>query len=330
MPDADELTPQEASAIASNVYFTLKDWLINRPVAGAESLPMVSNIVTGTGVMTQGRPSGNFKIPSIAGTALQTQGARVSGMFNASTGWLGVTSGFGYVLTYRTPSQENHCVIALRGTRPEMAWKPDLLTDLRAGMTSFGSIGTVHVGFKKTFESIISYLEQSPEVANANVIHCVGHSLGGGVATLVAATYKLKGKNVKLYTFGCPRVGAMGTHLAIEALLQKNNIYRVSHDLDPITMIGPFPYVHCNGNRTDENNMTMPSPRSLSLDNHDMGAYINSIATRSWQQVRRRREEVDFENCVLAKMLLHGDESPSWLKCASASALTILFKLLDS
>jgi hypothetical protein len=222
----------------------------------------------------------------------------------------------------------------MRGTRPELAGNPDLLTDARGALIPFSSYGVVHKGFKRTFDSALPGLERDNNiVARADVVHCVGHSLGGAVATLIAAHYAGSGKAVKLYTFGSPRVGAMGTHIALERRIGKQNIYRVAHDLDPISLIGPFPYIHVNGTATDSNNMTLPSPTGslLSTMNHDMARYIDSVggADMSWDNVRGFAARVDHDNSVLARWLLHEDNNPGWVQHASAKTLTILFKLFS-
>jgi pimeloyl-ACP methyl ester carboxylesterase len=165
----------------------------------------------------------------------------------------------------------------------------------------------------------------------ADVVHCVGHSLGGAVATLIAAHYAAAGKSVKLYTFGSPRVGAMGSHIALERCIGKENIYRVAHDLDPISLIGPFPYIHVNGGFTDDNNMTLPSPTGslLSTSNHDMAMYIDSVGGPdvSWETVRGFSSRLAHNDSVLARWLLHSDNNPGWVQYASAKTLTILFRL---
>ena len=76
-------------------------------------------------------------------------------------------------------------------------------TDLRGAMTPFGDFGPVHKGFKRTFDSILPQLDKESDrvITNADVVHCVGHSLGGAVATLVAAHYRQRGKKDK------PRTG---------------------------------------------------------------------------------------------------------------------------
>src|SRR6185312_613145 len=146
------------------------------------------------------------------------------------------------------------------GTRPEMAGKPDLVTDARGTLTGFGDYGLVHKGFKTTFDScMLEIARNEGAILDADVVHCVGHSLGGAVATLVAGHYAARGKLTKLYTFGSPRVGYRSTHEAFERRLGIENMFRVSHDLDPITMVGPFPFVHVNPRATDEKNYTCNS-----------------------------------------------------------------------
>jgi len=330
VPVNDVLTPQEAAHIAANAYFTLKNWINNTPTAGVESVGTVQNRVLGAGDIGKNQPAAGGANPTLARTSLAT--GKLSSVFPALTG-LGTSSGFGYTLTYNGQGR-SHAIVAVRGTRPEMPGSPDLLTDLRAGMTSFGGYGPVHKGFKRTFDSAMPNLERcSSAVMSADVVHCVGHSLGGGVATLIAATYADRGKSVKLYTFGCPRVGAMGTHVALERKIGKENIFRVAHDLDPIGLIAPFPYVHVNGGRRDRNNMTIPSPTGslFSTANHDMARYIDSVGRQDvdWDFVRSLHARVDYDNAVLAKWLLHEDNDPGWVQYASAKTLGILFKLFS-
>jgi triacylglycerol lipase len=156
MPVNDILTPLEASHIANNSYFALKDWVRNAPVAGVETRANVQKSVFGTGST------------SLQGTELER--ASLEQVFSGITG-MGTNSGFGYVLKYRK-GDLRHTVIATRGTRPELG-VPDLLTDARAGMTSFGGFGAVHKGFKKTFDTVISNItQQNNGIMNSDVVHC--------------------------------------------------------------------------------------------------------------------------------------------------------------
>jgi len=328
LPTNDILTPQEASHIATNAYFALENWVNKQPVAGIEARGTVQNRVLGSGNTGSNQPAGGGPNPTLRGTGLAS--SKLGSIHTATTGF-GTASGFGYTLTYRNQGR-THLIIAMRGTRPELAGNPDLLTDARGALIPFSGYGVVHKGFKRTFDSALPGLERDNSlVAKADVVHCVGHSLGGAVATLIAAHYANSGKTVKLYTFGSPRVGAMGAHVALERRIGKENIYRVAHDLDPISLIGPFPYVHVNGTAKDSNNMTLPSPTGslLSTMNHDMALYIDSVggADMTWGNVRGFATRVDHDNCVLARWLLHEDNNPGWVQYASAKTLTILFKL---
>ena len=325
MPNNDILTPQEAAHIATNAYFTLENWINKQPVAGVENRSTVQNRVLGAG--DKGTNQGGTN-PTLRGTGLSD--SNLVGVHTAKTGF-GTSSGFGYTLSYRAQGRV-HAIVAMRGTRPELAGAPDLLTDARASLTTVGSIGAVHKGFKRSFDSALPTLERDGNtILKADVVHCVGHSLGGAIATLIAAHYAGLGKAVKLYTFGSPRVGALGSHSAMERRIGKDNIYRVAHDLDPISLIGPFPYIHVNGAVTDRNNMTLPSPSGalFSTMNHDMNQYIRSAgrADTSWDTVRGLASRVNHDNSVLARWLLHEDNNPGWVQYASAKTLGILFKL---
>ncbi len=324
MPINDILTPLEASYIATNSYFSLKDWVKDAPVAGVETRANVQNRVLGSANM------GSAQNTSLKGTDLGQ--ANLKRVFAASTG-INTQSGFGYILQCKK-GDRRHTVIATRGTRPEMAGKPDILTDLRGAMTSFGDYGPVHKGFKVTFDSIVQNLVAGDHKAimDSDVVHCVGHSLGGAVATLVAAHYAKLGKNVKLYTFGSPRVGAFGTFSTMHKALGKDNIFRTAHDLDPVTLIAPFPYIHVNPSPADVNNFTLPSPTGslFSTANHDMSRYIDSVGSdpmQTWDNARALAKQTDHNNAVLAKWLLHEDNNPGWVQYASAKTLGLLFKL---
>ncbi len=324
MIDKDTLSPQEATCIAHNAYFTLKDWMTGHAVIGMETRANVRKMVTGDGLGAAAR-AGTSANTSLANTSLK--GARLDRVFAGETA--GVQTGFGYVLSFARNGRRQ-VVIATRGTRFEHS-KADILTDLHGALTSFGDYGRVHVGFKNTFESVRTGLARDESrILDADVVHCVGHSLGGAVATLVAAHFASAGKDVRLYTFGCPRVGAYGAQHAMERRLGKENVYRVSHDLDPVTMVGPFPFGHLNGSPTDANNMMVVSPtgKLLSFANHDMNEYVRSAGDpeMNWQAVRALGGAVDHDNAVVARWLLRQSENPSALRQKTAQGLTYLMK----
>lgn len=317
MPQDGILTPIEASRIAFNSYFALKGWVHKAPVAGpVEGRRALQREVLGAGAT------------SLRGTELGS--GQIVGRHTAQTGF-GVTSGFGYTLRYQAPDRKIHAIIATRGTRPEFGNKADLLTDAR-GSLALTDAGPVHRGFKATFDSLAPSLANSAaKIADADVFHCVGHSLGGAVATLVAASLAGRGKRVRLYTFGSPRVGWLNTFRVLEERIGKDNIFRVAHDLDPITLVGPFPYIHVlpQAPPVEKNNMTIPSPsgRLISIDNHDMQQYVDATQTYStWKDLQGYALRVKHDNGALANWLLYS-KNPSWVRIACAQTLSLLLKL---
>ncbi len=322
MPIGNTLTPSEAGKIALNSYFALKDWINTKPVAGVETRANIENRVLGAASV------GTDKVNSSVGKNLP--GARLQQVFEATTGF-NTRSGFGYVLQYAQGGRR-HAIVAVRGTRPEMAGKPDLVTDARGTLTGFGDFGPVHKGFKKTFDSCMPEIARNEAaIMEADVVHCVGHSLGGAVATLVAGHYASRGKLAKLYTFGSPRVGYRATHQSFERKLGIENMFRVSHDLDPITMVGPFPFIHVNPRSTDEKNYTCLSPMNtgVSLVNHDMNNYLQTLAgAANWQAVRGIANLCSHSNAAQARVLL-ADGNSGWLQALSDKTLALLFKLFN-
>ncbi len=336
--DHDSLTPREAAYIATNVYFTLKDWVKYdpdekvkvkvKPKAGLEDLRIINRQVLGRNAQSYEDEFRGLRT-SLAHTGLAE--SRLDTVLNAKTGF-GTQSGFGYTLKFES-SHSRHAIVAVRGTRPEMSGKPDMITNLRGGLAPFEEFGAVHKGFKRTFDTILPQLG-SPQVMNmlknADVVHFVGHSLGGGVATLLAAHFRSRLDNgVKLYTFGSPRVGGFNTYSALEHKIGVSNIYRVAHDLDPITLIGPYPFIHVLPAPSYQNNFTLMSPHGLGLGNHDMNEYIKAVGGLEWQHLRGFAAGTDHNQAALVKALLHGGREPGWLQVGAAYSLSLLFKLFS-
>lgn len=99
---------------------------------------------------------------------------------------------------------------------------------------------------KKVFTSFGDNLSDFFNKNDPAHVHCVGHSLGGAVATLVADWVKANrpGTTPYLYTFGCPRVGSEGFARSLTQNIGTENIYRVFHGCDPVPMVPIWPFVH--------------------------------------------------------------------------------------
>jgi hypothetical protein len=110
MPVSDVVTPQEASYIATNCYFTLQDWINNSPKAGTETLDNIHNKVLGPG--TAGTPKPGTKDTSLKDISLA--GAKLQKVVGGTPGF-GTCSGFGYLLKVKK-GDLSHVIIATRGT----------------------------------------------------------------------------------------------------------------------------------------------------------------------------------------------------------------------
>lgn len=105
----------------------------------------------------------------------------------------------------------------------------------------------VHTGFHHIFTSMTHQLAAfMGKQTEATTVHCIGHSLGGAVASLCAEWVKVNyGKQVKLYTFGAPRVSyGPGFASTLETRLLPENIFRVYQVNDPVPMLPVFPFMH--------------------------------------------------------------------------------------
>ncbi len=150
-------------------------------------------------------------------------------------------SGFG-VISRGVGDFEGDALIACRGT----AGIHDVLTDINTGVQPSKTGYAVHAGFNRTFNDFRNSIDEFLRVHKPKRVHCVGHSLGGALATLSADFVRHKGKEAALYTFGSPRVGfaALAKGLSQSPLVGTNNIHRVYHSGDPVSMLPLWPFVH--------------------------------------------------------------------------------------
>ena len=103
----------------------------------------------------------------------------------------------------------------------------------------------MHAGFYNVFTSIEKDLKKFFRGYYPRRVHCVGHSLGGGIATLVAewlAYHHIS--QPMLYTFGSPRVGFESFAKSLTLNIGDKNIYRAYHRTDVVSMIPLWPFVH--------------------------------------------------------------------------------------
>ncbi|KPZ72633.1 Lipase (class 3) [Shewanella sp. P1-14-1] len=229
-----------------------------------KSLKSNKNGVTDTSMLINRNfafSSSNSKLVGISGTVAEHV--------------LNHSNGFGFFGLGKKGGQfAGDVVIAFRGT----AGLADTLTDLHCGVTVGPNYKAVHAGFNRTFESIKPQLATLMAKAGNRPVHCVGHSLGGALATLAANWIRSQYKvNVNLYTFGAPRVG-FGP-FALQTETELNGIYRAVHRSDPVPMVPVWPFVHAG------NEYRLSSCVSFNASSHKMAGnapgYLNTAAKYS-------------------------------------------------
>ncbi|MET1255967.1 lipase family protein [Aliikangiella maris] len=209
-----------------------------------------------------------------------------SELFSGKAGAFGFKTSIGFgVLAMGKGRFENQALLACRGT----ATFQDVLTDLNPSPRGTGTGSVAHSGFVRNFASFKSNIHRFISIHRPEVIHCVGHSLGGALATLAADSiiHSSQATQTVLYTFGCPRVGTQGfaQKLSSHRLLGKDNIHRVYHSSDPVAMLPLWPFVH------------VPLPTGecyIGCDGfafnpmkHSMLQYAKSVSGKTWLDLKR-------------------------------------------
>lgn len=205
------------------------------------------------------------------------------------SGPLGPTrSGFAAVVP-GAGRRSSEIVVASRGSVGAFTG-PDWTSNARAAY-AVGPGGTlVHKGFNEIFKSLIGAVrEQIRRLGprNRRTIHCVGHSLGGALANLMALTLQEETRaEVRLYTFGAPRVGDTFFSRAATRNLAAGNIHRVYNVSDPVPMVPLFPYMHA---AFDQDGIRIGTPAlNIFSGNHRIqpGYVQRTPPGASWSQLR--------------------------------------------
>lgn len=190
------------------------------------------------------------------------------------------------LLTTGKGKYKGQAFVAIKGT----ASLYDAITDLNAGVHSSHTGFKVHQGFYYAFNSMMTELRQfMSSLKGVSVVHCVGHSLGGAIATLAADWIKANSavSSAKLYTFGSPRVGLDSFANKCTSRLVLSNIHRVYHRTDPVPMVPTWPFYHVCMN----DGYLVDSPVTAKLwEYHLMKHYIKSAKNAgSWAGLRQFR-----------------------------------------
>lgn len=250
---------------------------------------------------------------------------RVKGESGGFLGLFEKTSGFA-VVGQGKQRYAGHYVVAARGTKSGHDW----LTNGNVGYSTSTSGAYVHSGFNETFESMKEGLSRilTPRLSSGPVVgvHCVGHSLGGALASLIAEWVSERyRKPVKLYSFGAPRVGLSG--FATKITYSASSHFRCTHGADPVPNVPLWPFVHAP---IDGSEYRLDSATGISIDAHGMGrtakpGYLNTADTDDWNMLHQN--SMNYLGHIVRLDYHRRDEatfSGYWAEKISAALITLL------
>jgi triacylglycerol lipase len=277
-----ELTPRMAASLAEEVYALTK----------RESIEMAMKDL-------------NTRFGSVAEFS-------ESAMLKAKTGgpwFIKCRTAFGFHLIGRG-HYAGHVFILFRGTQ----YLADWLTNGNFSVSRNGSGKPVHDGFNLTFKTMEPNLKEfmgSIISKNITQVHCIGHSLGGALATICAdwvrSTYGIK---PYLYTFGSPRVGFMGFADYCTKRVGQERIFRAYHKTDVVPCVPIWPFIHTPNAGTD---YYLPSPGIMpGAEYHGMDRYVDSVSGKDWLTLSALNVDQKTERGIL-----------HWLRSISPIGLTI-------
>ena len=217
---------------------------------------------------------------------------------------------------------KGHAFIVLRGTKTT----PEMITNLNIGFSRAANKQSVHDGFntafKKGCQRYVNAVAKEARRRNIHSIHCIGHSLGGALATL-AADYLSANYDMQpyLYTFGGPRTGTLGFAQELTRRLRPERIFRVYNRTDIVPCVPPFPYVHAPlGAGSVDYQIPGVGGVFPSSKWHGHTIYATSLEGSTWDSLRSHAEQ-----------RLSKNEIKRWLEKDSPIAFTISnVKALDA
>ncbi|PAU82292.1 lipase [Halovibrio salipaludis] len=200
------------------------------------------------------------------------------------------TTGFAVIGEGRE-RHRNSTLIAIRGSSSIA----DYLTDFDVGIATGINNQSVHSGFEEAFASMRPSFndrlaKRLTQAGPNHTVHCVGHSLGGALASLTADWLKSQFPvKVKLYTFGAPRVGLKG--YATKNTNQIDAHYRCTHGADPVPLAPVWPFIHAPNEGAGE--YRLDSAEGINFSAHRMGhkgtpGYRNTAETDDWGKLKRQ------------------------------------------
>lgn len=237
-----------------------------------------------------------------------------STMLTAQTGgpsFIKCRTAFGLCLTGRDRFA-GHSFLVFRGTH----YLADWLTNANFTLARSSNNQPIHAGFSDAFKSIRPQLLSLMPSISSTQIHCIGHSLGGAIASLCAEWIELAyHRKPCLYTFGAPRVGLHGFASTLSKTLSSPNIYRVYRRSDVVPYVPIWPFLHAP---LQGQTYRLPAIGTIpTLRDHSIGEYATNIGSKNWPVLAEPKgsgSDREIEHWLLSNHLVSFSmDSLEWL-----------------
>ena len=209
---------------------------------------------------------------------------------------INVRDGFG-VCAMGGDKYKNELFIIFRGST-SANHNADWISNARIGVSSSKTGLPVHTGFNHIFNSMLPQIKDFlGEHKQIKSVHCIGHSLGGAVASLAADWMQSnRGVPVKLYTFGAPKPGMTLFANRLSSKIGRKNVFRAYHATDPVPMIPLYPFVQPP---LPGFGHYIPSSEAIfSAEAHDIGKYVESVKDLTWSHLERMKPPYSIERAI--------------------------------
>ncbi len=237
------------------------------------------------GIRTQSNVARGFAARSVAGV----ENSFDFGSATVLSGISGINARSGFGLVMRgTGSRAGELCIVTRGTQTGSDWLSNLNTAAERGPGGL----LVHAGFHRIYRSFAGQIADAIRGLNPSRVHCVGHSLGGAMANMVAAQMHAdRVGQVELYTFGSARAGMWSFSNGLTQNLGASRIHRVQNMADPVPCVPIYPFRHAP---TSNWGIRVESGHgAFSIDAHDMKLYTRLVSGSSWNGLNAASHNVD-------------------------------------
>lgn len=129
-------------------------------------------------------------------------------------------------------------LVSFRGTESAADW----ISNLNVSTRTIAGIGPVHAGFLGQFQALQPELEQLMRAWPSLPLIITGHSLGGGIAVVAAASWAHSRTVSAVYTYGQP-AAAKGNAASVINTLLSGRYHRFVNDADIVPRVPPL-YQH--------------------------------------------------------------------------------------